>query len=114
MLTALSVARDCNIVAPGQRVILVHSTQIAPNRPPALYYTNSSSSLPTAVSIRCKKKKRIKFKIDFKMFQMSCNGDVSQTTNSTSVVSLDTLETGSAITDLEFSPTTETRYINFS
>lgn len=49
MLTALSVARDCGIVRAGQRVILVHSSQLTSSGPPVLYYTNSNSTIPANV-----------------------------------------------------------------
>ncbi|BES87473.1 cation-transporting atpase [Nesidiocoris tenuis] len=43
MLTALSVARDCGIVCPNERVIMVHSSN-SPASKPLLYFTQSKPS----------------------------------------------------------------------
>jgi hypothetical protein len=52
MLTALSVARDCEIVPPQQKVIMVH-TITNQGQPPSIYFTQSNSgrSPDTAVSL---------------------------------------------------------------
>lgn len=41
VLTALSVARDCGIIPPGQRVITVNTTSPAHGSSPQLYYIQS-------------------------------------------------------------------------
>lgn len=50
MLTALSVARDCGIVPPGQRVIMVQTSNDQ-SKKPNVYFTQSrgASSPDTAV-----------------------------------------------------------------
>ncbi|XP_032670588.1 probable cation-transporting ATPase 13A3 isoform X1 [Odontomachus brunneus] len=81
MLTALSVARDCNIVKPGTPVIVVSTNQYNQLKP-QIYFTKSDSQpSPT-----------------------SPNGqpDLSEMTDLNSVVSLETVESGSfANTKLE-------------
>lgn len=74
MLTALSVARDCDIVKPGVPVIAVSATQQNQLKP-QIYFTKSSSQ-PSPVS---------------PMGQ----GDLSELTDLNSVVSLETVESGS-------------------
>ncbi|XP_076763504.1 polyamine-transporting ATPase anne boleyn isoform X1 [Xylocopa sonorina] len=70
MLTALSVARDCDIVKPGTPVIAVSATQQNQTKP-QIYFTKSNSQ-PSAV-----------------------HGDLSEMTDLNSVASLETVESGS-------------------
>lgn len=81
MLTALSVARDCDIVKPGMPVIVVSTSQYNQLKP-QVYFTKSDGQ-PTPTSP---------------------NGqpDLSEMTDLNSVVSLETVESGSfANTKLE-------------
>ncbi|CAL7933277.1 unnamed protein product [Xylocopa violacea] len=70
MLTALSVARDCDIVKPGTPVIAVSATQQNQMKP-QIYFTKSNSQ-PSTV-----------------------HGDLSEMTDLNSVASLETVESGS-------------------
>ncbi|XP_031832819.1 polyamine-transporting ATPase anne boleyn isoform X2 [Nomia melanderi] len=73
MLTALSVARDCEIVRPGVPVIAVSATQQNQTKP-QIYFTNSNSQ-PTPVSPKG-------------------NSNFSEMTDLNSVASLETVESG--------------------
>ncbi|XP_068983430.1 polyamine-transporting ATPase 13A3 isoform X1 [Bombus flavifrons] len=70
MLTALSVARDCDIVKPGTSVIAVSATQQNQMKP-QIYFTKSSSQPSMG------------------------HGDLSEMTDLNSVASLETVESGS-------------------
>lgn len=70
MLTALSVARDCDIVKPGTPVIAVSATQQNQMKP-QIYFTKSSSQPSMG------------------------HGDLSEMTDLNSVASLETVESGS-------------------
>ncbi|KAF3426213.1 hypothetical protein E2986_01905 [Frieseomelitta varia] len=70
MLTALSVARDCDIVKPGTPVIAVSATQQNQMKP-QIYFTKSNSQPSTG------------------------HGDLSEMTDLNSVASLETVESGS-------------------
>lgn len=74
MLTALSVARDCDIVKPGTPVIAVSTTQQNQLKPQIYFSKSDSQPTPT-----------------------SPNGqpDLSEMTDLNSVVSLETVESGS-------------------
>jgi hypothetical protein len=54
MLTALSVARDCGIIALGQRVVVAHGLSGCSEQSARILYTNACNSVPphliTAVS----------------------------------------------------------------
>lgn len=73
MLTALSVARDCEIVRPGVPVIAVSATQQNQTKP-QIYFTNSNSQ-PTPVSPKG-------------------NGNFSEITDLNNAISLETVESG--------------------
>lgn len=75
MLTALSVARDCDIVKPGTPVIAVSAISQYNQMKPQIYFTKSDSQPSPA----------------------SPNGqaDLSEMTDLNSVVSLETVESGS-------------------
>ncbi|XP_020286943.1 probable cation-transporting ATPase 13A3 isoform X2 [Pseudomyrmex gracilis] len=75
MLTALSVARDCDIVKPGTPVIAVSAISLYNQMKPQIYFTKSDSQPSPA----------------------SPNGqaDLSEMTDLNSVVSLETVESGS-------------------
>ncbi|XP_058794306.1 polyamine-transporting ATPase 13A3 isoform X2 [Phymastichus coffea] len=82
MLTALSVARDCDIVKPGLPVVTVTVVTQQNQVKPQLYFTrsdtghsNQSQSSPIAAS-------------------GPCEGDLSEITDINSIVSLDTMESG--------------------
>ncbi|CAK9833512.1 Polyamine-transporting ATPase 13A3 [Anthophora retusa] len=70
MLTALSVARDCDIIKPGTPVIAVSATQQNQMKP-QIYFTKSNSQPPNG------------------------HGDLSEMTDLNSVASLETVESGS-------------------
>nr|XP_034192113.1 probable cation-transporting ATPase 13A3 isoform X2 [Osmia lignaria] len=74
MLTALSVARDCDIVKPGTPVIAVSATQQNQVKP-QIYFTKSNSQ-PSPIS-------------------PMGHGDLSEMTDLNSIASLDTVESGS-------------------
>ncbi|XP_012139702.1 polyamine-transporting ATPase anne boleyn isoform X2 [Megachile rotundata] len=74
MLTALSVARDCDIVKPGTPVIAVSASQQNQTKP-QIYFTKSNSQ-PSPIS-------------------PMGHGDLSEMTDLNSVASLDTVESGS-------------------
>lgn len=74
MLTALSVARDCDIVKPGTPVIAVSAAQQNQMKP-QIYFTKSNSQ-PSPIS-------------------PMGHGDYSEMTDLNSVASLDTVESGS-------------------
>jgi hypothetical protein len=46
MLTALSVARDCGIIALGQRVVVAHGLSGCSGQSAQLLYTNACNSMP--------------------------------------------------------------------
>ena len=79
MLTALSVARDCDIVKPGGQVIAVTAVTQQNQTKPQVYFTRSntqnsqSQSSPTAAGPE---------------------GDLSEITDINSIVSLETIESG--------------------
>ncbi|CAH2008119.1 unnamed protein product [Acanthoscelides obtectus] len=72
ILTALSVAKDCDIITPGQSVITVNC-DLDGTDPPHIYYTLASMKNKAAVT-------------------SSIPNDVSMMTNSVSAVSLETVE----------------------
>lgn len=74
MLTALSVARDCDIVKPGTPVIAVSATQQNQMKP-QIYFTKSNSQSSPVSPME--------------------HGDFSEMTDLNSVASLETVESGS-------------------
>ncbi|PNF39587.1 hypothetical protein B7P43_G11044 [Cryptotermes secundus] len=80
MLTALSVARDCGIIALGQRVVVAHGLLGHSGEPAQLLYTNACNSMPPSLAVHC------------------TGRDLA---NSSSAISFDTLESGTV------SPTTD-------
>lgn len=51
MLTALSVARDCGIIALGQRVVVAHGLLGHSGEPAQLLYTNACNSMPPSLAV---------------------------------------------------------------
>ncbi|XP_008206786.1 cation-transporting ATPase 13A2 isoform X2 [Nasonia vitripennis] len=88
MLTALSVARDCDIVKPGEPVIAVTAVTQQNQPKPQVYFTRSftqssqCNSSPTAATA------------DAEAAEL---GDLSEITDINSVVSLDTIESGGGV-----------------
>lgn len=91
MLTALSVARDCDIVKPGEPVIAVTAVIQQNQTKPQVYFTRSftqqaasqSYSSPTAAAAAAGLDEQL--------------GDLSEITDINSVVSLDTIESGAGV-----------------
>ncbi|KAG7209851.1 hypothetical protein KM043_011455 [Ampulex compressa] len=77
MLTALSVARDCDIVKPNTPVVVVSAT-LQNQLKPQVYFTKSNSQ-PSPIS----------------PISPSGQGDISELTDLNSVASLETVESGS-------------------
>lgn len=75
MLTALSVARDCDIVKPGTPVIVVAAITQQNQIKPQIYFTKSNSQVSP--------------------ISPAGQGDFSEMTDLNSVVSLETVESGS-------------------
>jgi magnesium-transporting ATPase (P-type) len=51
MLTALSVARDCGIIALGQRVVVAHGLSGHSGQPAQLLYTNACNNVPPPLAL---------------------------------------------------------------
>uniref|UniRef100_A0A1B6M8G3 Cation-transporting P-type ATPase C-terminal domain-containing protein n=1 Tax=Graphocephala atropunctata TaxID=36148 RepID=A0A1B6M8G3_9HEMI len=75
VLTALSVARDCGIISPGQRVITVNATTPHHGQPPHLYYIQSQQHVTSPTDT------------------LTIYNE-SQMTGTMSLVSLDTIDSG--------------------